>query len=306
MGTVVSIEVRPPFVSERVLDDLFEVLATSRRVSAPTDPVRDQPPGLRRASRGGLQPRRPPRADRLLTQPGRGNRRRVLRPPARRRRVLARVDPSGLREGLGDRGGAGPARQDGGAPDYWINAGGDIVARGHAEGGRPWCVGIRHPDLAYRVGAGALRSPTGPWRHPARTSVARHCRSADRARAVGPAQRDHRRAGARLDPRLCHRRVRDGPRWPALARRTAGLRGACDHRRRADGLDRRDGSRSWSARAERPVSPGHQPAAGRSTKKRAPPSARFADRDPSAVAIDDQVGDGEAESSATPGRASAR
>ena len=40
-----------------------------------------------------------------------------------------------------------------GGRNYWINAGGDIVARGEAEPGRPWRVGIRHPDHADRVAA---------------------------------------------------------------------------------------------------------------------------------------------------------
>jgi len=40
-----------------------------------------------------------------------------------------------------------------GGRNYWINAGGDVVARGHAGDGRPWRVGIRHPDRADRVAA---------------------------------------------------------------------------------------------------------------------------------------------------------
>jgi thiamine biosynthesis lipoprotein len=42
---------------------------------------------------------------------------------------------------------------DGGATDYLLNAGGDIVARGEAAPGRPWRIGIRHPDLADRQAA---------------------------------------------------------------------------------------------------------------------------------------------------------
>ena len=42
---------------------------------------------------------------------------------------------------------------DAGATDYLLNAGGDIVARGEASAGRPWRVGIRHPDRADRLAA---------------------------------------------------------------------------------------------------------------------------------------------------------
>jgi FAD:protein FMN transferase len=41
----------------------------------------------------------------------------------------------------------------GGATDYLLNAGGDIVARGEAGPGRPWRIGIRHPDQADRLAA---------------------------------------------------------------------------------------------------------------------------------------------------------
>jgi FAD:protein FMN transferase len=40
-----------------------------------------------------------------------------------------------------------------GARDYVLNAGGDLIARGVAAPGRPWRVGIRHPDQADRFAA---------------------------------------------------------------------------------------------------------------------------------------------------------
>jgi FAD:protein FMN transferase len=51
------------------------------------------------------------------------------------------------------------------ATDFCINAGGDIVVRGEPSPGRPWRIGIRHPDLADKlatvvVGAGPLAIAT--------------------------------------------------------------------------------------------------------------------------------------------------
>jgi FAD:protein FMN transferase len=40
-----------------------------------------------------------------------------------------------------------------GARNYEINGGGDVVVRGEAAPGRPWRVGIRHPDQADRLAA---------------------------------------------------------------------------------------------------------------------------------------------------------
>lgn len=38
-----------------------------------------------------------------------------------------------------------------GAQRFCVNAGGDVVAVGEAEPGRPWLVGVRHPELADRM-----------------------------------------------------------------------------------------------------------------------------------------------------------
>ncbi len=40
---------------------------------------------------------------------------------------------------------------DAGARNFCVNAGGDVVTAGSPGGGRPWRVGVRHPDLADRV-----------------------------------------------------------------------------------------------------------------------------------------------------------
>jgi len=62
------------------------------------------------------------------------------------------VDPSGYVKGWAvDR--AAQALWSAGITNASINAGGDAVVRGEPEPGRPWRVGIRHPDLADRTAA---------------------------------------------------------------------------------------------------------------------------------------------------------
>jgi thiamine biosynthesis lipoprotein len=71
---------------------------------------------------------------------------------ARRHRTDGRLDPSGFVKGWAIEEVARLIDAAGGR-NYWINAGGDIVARGEREPGQPWRVGIRHPDLADGVAA---------------------------------------------------------------------------------------------------------------------------------------------------------
>ncbi len=61
-----------------------------------------------------------------------------------------RVDPSGYVKGWAVEAAAG-ILDAAGATSYCLNAGGDVIARGEPEPGRPWRVGIRHPELADRV-----------------------------------------------------------------------------------------------------------------------------------------------------------
>ena len=63
-----------------------------------------------------------------------------------------RLDPSGFVKGWAIEEAAWLIDSAGGR-NYWINGGGDIVARGQAAPGRPWRVGIRHPDRADKVAA---------------------------------------------------------------------------------------------------------------------------------------------------------
>ena len=71
---------------------------------------------------------------------------------ARHHRSDGRLDPSGYVKGWAIEEAAWLIDSAGGR-NYSINAGGDIVARGQAAPGRPWRVGIRHPDRADKVAA---------------------------------------------------------------------------------------------------------------------------------------------------------
>jgi len=64
--------------------------------------------------------------------------------------IGGRFDPAGLVKSWAmDRACAILERH--GARSYLLDAGGDVVARGHGGGGQPWRVGIRHPVLRDRV-----------------------------------------------------------------------------------------------------------------------------------------------------------
>jgi FAD:protein FMN transferase len=69
-----------------------------------------------------------------------------------RHRPDGRPDPTGLVKGWAiER--AARILDLAGASDFTINAGGDVLARGEAEPGRPWRVGIRHPRVPDRTAA---------------------------------------------------------------------------------------------------------------------------------------------------------
>jgi thiamine biosynthesis lipoprotein len=65
-------------------------------------------------------------------------------------RADGRLDPSGVVKGWAVERAAG-LLEEGGARNFCINAGGDIVARGKPEPGRDWHIGIRHPRDASAV-----------------------------------------------------------------------------------------------------------------------------------------------------------
>jgi len=151
MGTTVSLDIRPPLVSPDVIDDVFDQLrdvearfSTYRPDSEISRLARDEV----REEDCSLDVRHVRAACDHLAQVTGGAF------DARRRRADGggTLDPSGFVKGWAIEEAAWRIDSAGGR-NYWINAGGDIVARGHAEGGRPWRVGIRHPDRADRVAA---------------------------------------------------------------------------------------------------------------------------------------------------------
>src|SRR4051794_10774652 len=149
MGTTVSIDVREPLVEPAVLDAVVEQL---RDVDARFSTYREDSEVSRLAcgelelEACSLEVRHVMAAcDHLAITTGGAF-------DARRHRRDGRLDPSGFVKGWAIEEAAWLIDAAGGR-NYWINAGGDIVARGQAEPGKPWRVGIRHPDRADRVAA---------------------------------------------------------------------------------------------------------------------------------------------------------
>jgi thiamine biosynthesis lipoprotein len=149
MGTTVSLDVRPPFVAESVIDDVFAQLDDiDARFSTyrPESEVSRLARGELREEDASLDVRHVLAAcDHLASVTGGAF-------DARHHRADGRLDPSGFVKGWAIEEAAWRIDSAGGR-NYWINGGGDIVARGEAEPGRPWRVGIQHPDQADRVAA---------------------------------------------------------------------------------------------------------------------------------------------------------
>jgi thiamine biosynthesis lipoprotein len=149
MGTTVSIDVQPPLVPETVVDQVIERL---HDVDARFSPYRADSEvsmladGALREEDASLDVRHVLAVcDHLALATGGAF-------DARHHRSDGRLDPSGFVKGWAIEEAAWLIDSAGGR-NYWINAGGDIVARGQAAAGRPWRVGIRHPDRADRVAA---------------------------------------------------------------------------------------------------------------------------------------------------------
>jgi FAD:protein FMN transferase len=149
MGTTVSIDVHQPLVGEAILDDVFAQLAdVDARFSTyrPDSEISRIARGELREEDASLDVRHVLAAcDHLAIATGGAF-------DARHHRADGRLDPSGFVKGWAIEEAAWLIDSAGGR-NYWINGGGDIVARGQAEPGRPWRVGIRHPDQADRVAA---------------------------------------------------------------------------------------------------------------------------------------------------------
>lgn len=149
MGTTVSVAVHSPLVPDAVLDRFFDQL---RAVDAQFSPFRDDSE-VSRLARGEIREAEASAdlrhvlaaCDHLaLVTDGAFD--------ARRHRPDGRPDPTGYVKGWAIEEAAW-ILDSAGARNYWVNAGGDIVARGEAGPGRPWRVGIQHPDQRQRVAA---------------------------------------------------------------------------------------------------------------------------------------------------------
>ena len=149
MGTVVTIEVHAPFVAESALDDAvawFHVV--DRRFS----PFRDDSE-VTRVGDGRLPFEAASTdvramftlADDLRTRTGGYFDPRAFRADGRR-------DPTGVVKGWSVDEAVDRLRLAG-AVNLQVIAGGDLVAAGAPEPGRPWRIGIRHPDDATAVAA---------------------------------------------------------------------------------------------------------------------------------------------------------
>ena len=68
----------------------------------------------------------------------------------RAHRADGKLDPSGFVKGWAVEA-AAAILDAAGAQNYCLNAGGDVIARGEPEPGRPWRIGIRHPELPERL-----------------------------------------------------------------------------------------------------------------------------------------------------------
>ncbi len=149
MGTAISVDVREPLVDPAVLDAVFEQL---RDVDARFSTYRPDSE-IARLARGelsewdcSLDVRQVLAAcDHLAVVTGGAF-------DARGHRPDGTIDPSGYVKGWALEE-AGWRIDEAGGRNYWLNGGGDIVARGEAGPGRAWRVGIRHPDRPDAVAA---------------------------------------------------------------------------------------------------------------------------------------------------------
>lgn len=144
MGTTVVVDVRDDGVPESCLDDVFDWLRLVDETFSTYKPDSE----ISRLGRGELA--EGDAADDV---------RHVLARCAELREetrgffdayAAGPLDPSALVKGWSvDR--AGELLDAGGARNYTINAGGDVLARGRALPGGTWRVGIRHPELPDAV-----------------------------------------------------------------------------------------------------------------------------------------------------------
>jgi len=149
MGTVVTIDVRPPLIERSALEpvvawfhevdqrfSLFRPDSEASRVAAGTLDLDDASPDVRAIATLAEDVRR--RTDGYFD--------------ARRHRPDGRLDPTGIVKGWSVDEAILRLRLAG-VRNAQVNAGGDLVAIGAASSGNPWRIGIRHPGEPDRVAA---------------------------------------------------------------------------------------------------------------------------------------------------------
>jgi thiamine biosynthesis lipoprotein len=149
MGTVASIDVRPPLVDPDALEDAVAWLHdVDRRFS----PFRTDSEVSRLADRSLHADAASPDVRAILALADSLRERTDGYFDARRHRADGRLDPSGVVKGWAIDEAAAILRLAG-ARNSLVGAGGDVVASGRPAPGRPWRIGIRHPDRPDRVAA---------------------------------------------------------------------------------------------------------------------------------------------------------
>jgi thiamine biosynthesis lipoprotein len=149
MGTVVTIDVRPPLVERSTLDS---VVAWFHEVDERFSLFRPDSEASRVAS-GALRIDDASRELRaILTLAEEVRERTDGFFDARRHRPDGRLDPTGIVKGWSVDEAVLRLRLAG-ARNAQVNAGGDLVAAGDASAGHPWRIGIQHPAEPGRVAA---------------------------------------------------------------------------------------------------------------------------------------------------------
>jgi thiamine biosynthesis lipoprotein len=147
MGTAISLDLRDPTVSPAAVDAVFDHLRDIDARFSTWQPDSE----VSRLGRGELSAKEcsPDVRDVL-------ERCEALRTVTRgyfdirAHRPDGRLDPSGFVKGWAVEA-AASILNAAGARNYCLNAGGDVIARGEPEPGRPWRIGIRHPELPDRL-----------------------------------------------------------------------------------------------------------------------------------------------------------
>jgi FAD:protein FMN transferase len=146
MGTVVSIDVRDEHVPDGCVDEVVERLHDADRRFSTYRAGSE----INRLARGEIEV-----ADcsgDVLHVLAECERLRIASGGAFDVRHSGSLDPSGYVKGWAtDR--AADALWSAGVRNAAVNVGGDAVVRGEPEPGRPWRVGVRHPDIADRTAA---------------------------------------------------------------------------------------------------------------------------------------------------------